>query len=294
MLNIPMDEIVFLNPAYKRQIIPATPENTYILRLRKKYIGNFINNEASLYVYRTKAGLASDSMAQLLASNYRESQLYTVKKGETVSSVAKKFKMTSGELKSLNGLKSNSLRSGKKILVYSNKTNVKKPMGDIASTAAPKLTGTNASAPNTGENEKTETGPVVDTENPPVANDPPKKIHQVRSGESLGSISRKYQCSVSDLKRWNNLSSDKIMVGQKLKVAATGTLASGGGTTATGSKPKTSSSGTQRYFYYTIKPGDNLWDIAEKNDVTVSQIKSLNKLKNSSRIKPGQKIKIPK
>ena len=83
MLNIPMDEIVFLNPSFKHKVIPASPENPFKLRLRKKYIGNFINNETALYAYKTKEGLASEAMAQLVYSNYRESELYTVKSGET-------------------------------------------------------------------------------------------------------------------------------------------------------------------------------------------------------------------
>ena len=51
-----MEEIEFLNPSFKQGVIPASPENTYKLRLRKKYIGDFINNESALYAYKTKKG----------------------------------------------------------------------------------------------------------------------------------------------------------------------------------------------------------------------------------------------
>ncbi|MEI7980071.1 MAG: transglycosylase SLT domain-containing protein [Bacteroidota bacterium] len=107
MLNIPLDEVAFLNPSFKHGFIPATPENTYKVRLRKKNVGDFINNENALYAYRTKNSASQDSLLSNLFTNYREADLYTVKSGETMSSIAKKFHMTLAELKSLNGLHKN-------------------------------------------------------------------------------------------------------------------------------------------------------------------------------------------
>lgn len=294
MLNIPMEEVMFLNPSFKRQVIPATPENHYKLRLRKKYIGNFINNEEALYAYRTKEGLASDAMSQLVYETYRESELYTVKGGETVSSVAKKFHMTPAELKSLNGLKRNTIKPNKKILVYTNSSRVKKPEGSVTSTYVPQVVPKDTSVKATASSTPAE----PPTAKPAPAPDQPeassKTVHVVKSGESLGIIATKYHCTAAELLKWNNLSSQKILVGQKIKVV------SGGGTPTTSirpdtsSKPKTTPSGSQKYTFYTIMAGDNLWEIAAKFDVTVSQLKTLNKLKNNSRLTPGQKIKIPK
>jgi peptidoglycan endopeptidase LytF len=77
-------------------------------------------------------------------------------------------------------------------------------------------------------------------------------------------------------------------VGQKLKVVGTAVTSSGSSTT---SKP--ASSGSAKYTWYTIQSGDNLWDIAQRYDCTVSQIKALNNITNVNRLKAGQKIKIP-
>ena len=44
------------------------------------------------------------------------------------------------------------------------------------------------------------------------------KTHVVKKGETLSSISRKYGCTVNDLQKWNNLKSNTVMVGQKLKI----------------------------------------------------------------------------
>ncbi|MFZ4523206.1 MAG: LysM peptidoglycan-binding domain-containing protein [Bacteroidales bacterium] len=294
MLNIPMDEIMFLNPSYKHRIIPATPENTYKLRLRKKYIGNFINNEAALYLYRTKEGIASDAMMQMVYNTYRESELYTVKSGETVASISKKFQMTPGELKSLNGLKKNTIKPNKKILVYSKSARTKYRDTSATSTYIPQtLPRDTAVKPTTSAQGSDNTLPKP-TPPPAPAEEGAKTIHVVKSGENLGAIATKYHCTAADLMKWNNLSDQKILVGQKIKVVPGGKTTASVAKTETGSKPKPSSGGNQKYTTYTIQAGDNLWGIAGKFDVTVSQLKTLNKLKNNSRLSPGQKIKIPK
>jgi len=110
---------------------------------------------------------------------------------------------------------------------------------------------------------------------------PAPAYHKVRRGENLGLIAGKYGCSVKQLKSWNNLSRSTIYPGQKLKISNSRSSGS-------------SSSGKSAYFTYTIKSGDNLWDLAQKYDCTVNAIKKLNKLKNANRLRPGQKIKIPR
>jgi membrane-bound lytic murein transglycosylase D len=291
MLNIPMDEIIFLNPAFKQRLIPATPENPYKLRLRKKYIGTFINNEQELYAYRTKEGLASDSLAKMIYKNYRETELYTVKAGETVSSIAKKFNMTTAELKSLNGLSKKSIRPKKKILVYS-KGQKEKGKGELASTYVPQpLKQDSASGSDQNPAKQTVATPAEKPSAPP-SDDKTKTVHIVKSGESLGVIAQKYGCTTDELMKWNNMKSNSILVGQKIKLTPSASAASK--SSPAPSKSSTAKTGSGKYTIYTIQSGDNLWEIADKFDVTVSQLKSLNGLKNNSRLTPGQKIKVPK
>ena len=295
MLNIPMEEIEFLNPSFKHWFIPATSENPYKLRLRKKYIGNFINNERALYAYETKNGRNQDSLQKMLYSNYRETELYTVKSGETMASIAKKFHMTVADLKSLNSYKKNSVKPKKKLLVYTKSAKEKDGGTGVSSTyvpsPAPRDTSIKTSSP------PSHSGNAVAKTN--IKSDktgiPAKTTHVVNAGETLTFIANKYQCTTADLVKWNNLNSEKIMVGQKLTIASTSSSASGTGKSEPAPKQgKPSSSGTQKFISYTIQAGDNLWDIAEKNDVTVAQLKAANNFKTNSRLKPGQKIKIPK
>ena len=279
MLHIPYEEIQFLNPAYKQGVIPATHESPYKLRLRKKYIGDFINNESLLYTYKTHKGIERDSLLALAYLSNRDVVEYVVKKGETIGSIAKKYHMSASDLKALNGLTKNYVKPKKRLLVY-----VGAPKGKIPENYA-----------------YLGNPPAEKTVKPSKENTPPKEssssdFHVVKSGESLGKISQQYGCTVDDLMKWNNLKSSTIVPGQKIIVSGSSTVTAA--STDTTVPPKTSSSkpaqSSSKYFWYTIRMGDNLWDIAEKYDVTVSQIKSLNELKNTNRLKAGQKIKIPK
>jgi membrane-bound lytic murein transglycosylase D len=51
---------------------------------------------------------------------------------------------------------------------------------------------------------------------------------------------------------------------------------------------------TGEFVYHTVESGDTLWEIAQKYDVTVSQIRAWNNISNAHRLKPGQKLKIAK
>ncbi|HSW67830.1 MAG TPA: LysM peptidoglycan-binding domain-containing protein [Bacteroidales bacterium] len=108
--------------------------------------------------------------------------------------------------------------------------------------------------------------------------------HTVRAGESLGTIAERYGCSVDDLRRWNNLTGNIIHPGQQLIVSRQITQADSQDNKA----PK-------RFVYYTVQSGDTLWEIAEKHrGVTIEQIREWNNLRGSSRIVPGQRLRIGK
>ena len=284
MLNIPMVEIQFLNPAYKKGIIPATCDNPYVLRLRKDKIADFINNESALYCYKTKKGMEKDSLQSLVYYNTRETTEYVVKKGETISSIAKKFHMSVTELKSLNNLQKSYVKPKQRLFVFSGP-----PKGKV-----PEKT-TLATSPPADSNSKQIAEPIAET--PQVIS-----THTVKKGETLNKIALNYGITVDNLVKWNNLKSHNIIIGQKLKLTGTigeetaksetaKTTAKTGAVTS--KTPQKKPATGQKYIWHTIQPGDNLWDIAEKYDgATVAQIKKLNKITNSQRLKVGQKIKV--
>ncbi|QDP41468.1 C40 family peptidase [Radiobacillus deserti] len=96
--------------------------------------------------------------------------------------------------------------------------------------------------------------------------------HTVQSGDSLWKISQSYNVSISELQSINNLSGYTIYPGQKLET----------------SKTTTSNTNTSTY---TVKSGDSLWAISRANNMSVSQLKSLNNL-SSNTIYVGQVLKV--
>ena len=123
-------------------------------------------------------------------------------------------------------------------------------------------------------------------------------VYRVKSGDVLGKIALRYRVTVSQIKRWNNLRSNTIRIGQRL-VIYSGVKPSAEPvqtkkTAATSSSSsKTSVSPDTPYTTYTVKSGDTLYDIAKAYPgVSAKNIMDFNGI--GSRIKPGMKIRIPK
>lgn len=113
------------------------------------------------------------------------------------------------------------------------------------------------------------------------------QYYVVRSGDNLSSIANRYGVTVSDLQRWNNLSSTRIYAGQKLLVSKTTVKTT---TTTQQTTTQQSSSGSNKVVY-TIKSGDNLGSIAAKYKVSVDDIKKWNGL-TSNNIVAGKTLVI--
>lgn len=95
--------------------------------------------------------------------------------------------------------------------------------------------------------------------------------YRVKRGDHLIGISRRFGVSVNDIKRLNNLRSNRILAGQTLKIS--------------------SSKGTAT-SEYTVKRGDSLIGIARRFNINVQDIRAANNLQGS-RILIGQKLRIP-
>lgn len=107
-------------------------------------------------------------------------------------------------------------------------------------------------------------------------------VYIVKSGDSLWSIARKYDMLVSELKSLNNLSSDLLQVGQKLRVQAAD---------VDNDKDNSSGQGNSNGAYYVVKAGDCLWSIANAHGISVEKLRKLNNLGDES-IFPGDRLLI--
>ncbi|GIV57921.1 MAG: hypothetical protein KatS3mg042_0834 [Rhodothermaceae bacterium] len=99
--------------------------------------------------------------------------------------------------------------------------------------------------------------------------------YRVRRGDNLTKIARAHGVSVSDLRRWNNLRSDHLRVGQRLTIHGGAASPSGGG----------------RWIAYTVRRGDNLTTIARRHGATVAELRTWNAL-GSDVLRVGQRLAI--
>ncbi|ULT22616.1 LysM peptidoglycan-binding domain-containing protein [Sphingobacterium sp. E70] len=118
--------------------------------------------------------------------------------------------------------------------------------------------------------------------------------YKVKVGETFASVAEKFEVTVQDIKSWNNLRGNKIVPGQNLLIKKEDNFVNAKlAHNAEKSVKKSQQRAASRTAYYVVKKGDTLSQIADKNGVSVSRLKSDNDL-NGSRIKPGMKLKVSK
>ena len=135
--------------------------------------------------------------------------------------------------------------------------------------------------------------------------------YKVRSGDNLGFISEWYGVGLTTLRYWNNIYGNTIRVGQKLTVYVPGSkyeklksvnnmsfaqkqkmIGKSSSNTSEKSKLDTKILASGNFVYYTVRNGDNLWEIARKYPgISNEDIMRINGM-NSTALKPGQVIKI--
>lgn len=160
-----------------------------------------------------KAAAFNVAYAQLrdgqVFSKQRQTQFsYKVKKGESLSAIAKRYGVSESTLRSMNGLKKGKLRAGKTIRIPNNGDDVPEMVAEAPERSAPEPV---AAASKASKSSKSKT-----TKKPAQA---AARTHKVKSGQTLSGIAAQYKVSVTALKRANKLpSSGVIKPGMKLKI----------------------------------------------------------------------------
>lgn len=239
-------------------------------------IRNTKNNQTLVIYYgyfdNKNTELISDAVVKAIANyagiNYtinNNEGFYTVKKGDSLWSIASKNNTTVDNLKKLNNLTSNTLSIGQLLKLPSNNKNnavdnntyiVKK--GDSLWSIANKYNTTvdNLKRLNNLSSNILSIGQVLKI--PEVLSASDKITYIVKKGDSLWSIANKYNTTVDKIKSANNLSSNTLFIGQELVIPT-----------------------TSNYISYTVKKGDSLWVIANKYNTTVDKLKRLNNLSSN-------------
>lgn len=181
---VSVDDIQRLNPEFRRWTTPVK-KGVYQLKVPEGT------------AERVQAGLAASAPSQLNAL-----QWHTVKRGETLTTIAKKLRVSRTDLAEANYLRMNSrIATGARLVIP------RMPSAALLARASA------ASADGTG------TDALVASA---VIEEAPVRLYRVRSGDTLSAIARKHHTTVAQLKAWNRLRSSKLSIGDRLVVEAPG------------------------------------------------------------------------
>ena len=216
-----------------------------------------------------------------------ENNVYVVKSGDSLWSIAKKYGITVNELKEFNNLTSNSLKIGQTLKIPGLEEEIIDDIideniddtyivqsGDTLYSIANKfgITVDELKKLNNLTNNTLTIGQVLNIKSTPEIEENYDE-YIVKSGDSLYAIAKKYDISVQELKDINNLTSNNLTIGQTLLV------------------PQQLINETD-YIEYIVQKGDNLYSIANKYNITQQEIMNANNLK-SNLLSIGQILKIP-
>lgn len=215
---------------------------------------------------------------------------YVVQKGDSLYSIASKYNTTVDSIKRLNNLSSNVLNVGQTL-----KIPAKKEFEAEVDIAAPTNTyvveygdtlDSIAKKNNIPVQQLIDLNKLTDYELyvgqilklPTLAGEEiiGENDYVVKKGDNLYSIARKYNTTVSEIKKINNLTSNNLEIGQVLKMPTSLVEVE------VVTEPNT----------YIVKKGDSLYSIALSNNTTVDEIKRLNNL-TSNTLNIGDKLKLP-
>jgi membrane-bound lytic murein transglycosylase D len=227
-LNLPIEEITYLNGTYKLKEIPDNGKKHYLM-LPVEKIGDFLAHEKEIYAASeirkpepapAPAPADTSAVTPVVPQTTKviwEDQWKThkVKKGETLKSVASKYGVSSSDIKKWNKLNSSTVKSGQSLKI---KTKVKKTI------TVPKVEET--PEPEKSEEPKDPKVEVTPTKTTPPKTETPKTTpkeeyiyYTVKSGESLSTIANKNKVSVDSIVKLNKgINPNKILIGQKLKI----------------------------------------------------------------------------
>lgn len=199
---------------------------------------------------------------------------YFVKKNDSIYKIANKLGVSAKELMDINGLNTKSvLQIGQKLDVPGKTSSSKQ----------------NNQSSNKIKNTANKSSKIVT-----VA---PGSIYVIKQGDVLGSIAVAHKTSVAALKAENGLKSDKIFVGQKLRIPGGQVKPVAKQQTHIENKTNVYSPNSKSILdsdgLYTIKAGDSIAKIAQKLNVKQAELQSLNGLDSSSKLQIGKKLLVP-
>ncbi|HPM01354.1 MAG TPA: LysM peptidoglycan-binding domain-containing protein [Candidatus Cloacimonadota bacterium] len=177
---------------------------------------------------------------------------HKVKSGDTLYRISKKYNIPVDELKKINHLNTDALKLGQIILLEEKKTNEKKSKKQSVS----------------------------------------NQTYKVKSGDNLSSIAKKHGLTVDELKSMNQMSSNKLSVGQELTVSKAIQAPENNEPVRIADQEEDNNVSVENTTYK-VKKGDTLFRIAKAHQMNVEDLKKLNNITNNE-LKVGQVLLINK
>ncbi len=282
LLDVPVAELQFLNPSYKRDEVPFMSNEKHYLRLPINKVAVFTSNEDKIYAFvqydANKRERPYESLVAVSDSNYSVNdrkitkiKYHKVRRGDSLSEISDKYGITMVELKKWNHLRNNKAPMGKKLKIYTSEV-VAVKVKKIIKPDTIAVKETSAIASNTAKVFKDEK--VISYKNV-------TKFHKVKRGENLGEISDKYGVTVAEVKKWNHIKGTTLTKGKSLKIIKNERIVTTFRREVKADKNdiETSlSSSSKQSDFYEVQRGDNLFSIAKKFNVSLEDLKKWNNL----------------
>ena len=192
LVGVPVEELKNLNPQYRHGIIPGN-EREYILRIPYSYVNDFIEVEDSLYAYKADEFFNPVTIKKIKDGGDGQRIVYRVRSGDVLGKIALRYRVTVSQIKRWNNLRSNMIRVGQRLVIYSG-------VKPSAEPAAPKKTVAASASKSV------------------ISPDTPYTTYTVRSGDTLYDIAKAYPgVSAQNIMDFNGIGS-RIKPGMTIRI----------------------------------------------------------------------------
>ena len=316
VLNIPIEEIRTFNPQYRADVIPGD-NHPYVLILPSQQIYSFILSEDSINNYRNdlyahrqvvepggQTVTAEDYISGRVDISDTRTIVHKVGRGETASSIAAKYGMTTNELLALNNRSSERVKRGETLKVKApgqDETDVETEIAATTTEGVTEVQVDETMSEEMAQKEQELYDEVKNIEREAATKAPYKGSYTKQSVEPIAVDTKKVnrsdeqtsrrQASKTNTRDWRERNNkyahhkDNSKKENKSKDSADRSSRS--------SKHNKKASKPERPSEVTVQKGESLTKIAEKAGVSVKDIERANGIENGNKIKAGEKIKIP-
>ena len=197
LTGAPLEDLKNLNPQYRHEIIPGN-EREYILRIPYNYTNAFIDCEDSLYRHKADVYFNPTTLKKLKDGGDGERIVYRVQNGDYLGRIATKYRVSVSQIKRWNGLKSNNIRVGQRLIIY------RGGKGPVSSSSS--------SSVKTASTQTPAAKPVLSASGDYMT-------YTVQSGDSFYQIAKQYPgVSAQNIMDFNGIDSSKLRPGMKIKI----------------------------------------------------------------------------